>query len=225
MADALCQKRPSRCVRDAIAIMVHGIDGRVVEQADLRQDIKCPGRLLDKAERGRPVPNDRSAAGLLEGVLALAHVFPERFRGHDVNAAVVPTVARHLMSRLVDGANQLGVIMGDLADDEERGRDVPLRELLEDPTYHPAHASVVIVLQRGCHLQTGRRLDAVVLLDVEAENGGDRVGTEPIARDTRGGPPGARRGRYRVGDLCADIVHELRGPLDAYLDLSDTACM
>ena len=132
--------------------MVHGIDGRVVEQADLRQDIQRPGRLLDKAERGRPVSHDRRAAGLLEGVLALSHVFPERFRSHGMNTAVIPSVARHLVSRLVDGANQPRLIMGDLADDEERGRDVPLRELLEDPICHPAHPPAVIALKRGCHL-------------------------------------------------------------------------
>ena len=71
--------------------------------------------------------------------------------------------------------------MGNLAYDEERGRNEPLRELFEDPSCHQEHPSAVFASEHGREHQPGRRLDAVVLLDVEAENGGQGYGKEPGA--------------------------------------------
>src|SRR5262249_42436650 len=71
------QERESRGVRDAVAVVTHREDGRVVAESFLREHINCPRRFADDAKRRRAVADDRSAAGLLERVLRLAHVFAE----------------------------------------------------------------------------------------------------------------------------------------------------
>ena len=72
MLRALREGRSSRCIRDPIAIVVHGVNGRIIEQPLLDKDVECPGRLADDAERRRPVPENGgaeacSSASLLVG--------------------------------------------------------------------------------------------------------------------------------------------------------------
>ena len=83
---------------------------------------------------------------------------------------MVPAVAGHLVPRAVDGADQPGIAPGDRPQDEEGGPDVVTGQLVQQPVGRGGDPPVVVGLEGGVDVQPGGRLDAVVLLDVEAED-------------------------------------------------------
>ena len=46
---------------------------------------------------------------------------------------MVPAVAGHLVAGLLDGAHELGTVLGDLANDKKSRLELPLREPVEKP--------------------------------------------------------------------------------------------
>src|SRR5262249_21763308 len=87
-----------------------------------------------------------------------------------VDAAVVPAVAGDLVPGSMQVADQVGVGLGNFADDEERRASVEAGPLGEQPARAGLHAPAVLVAPLGRAGEVGRRLDAVVLLHVEAED-------------------------------------------------------
>ncbi len=70
------ERRPGRLAYP-IAIVSDGIDGRVVEQPRLCQDVDRPPGLLDHAEGRRSIAHNRAAGNLLERVLAPTQILQE----------------------------------------------------------------------------------------------------------------------------------------------------
>src|SRR5271166_3290014 len=171
----LCHERTPWCIPYPVAIMADWVDRGIVEQSHLPENIQGPRRLAHQAEGRRAVSQDRSTRGLLQGLLAHSQVLLETLWIQEVDPAVVPAVARHLMTGFVDCPYQPGVGPSDLAHNEECGKDLPLGEQLEDPLCHPVHPLTVFPSQYGINLQPHRSLDAVVFLNVEAQNDRGRI--------------------------------------------------
>jgi hypothetical protein len=75
----------------------------------------------------------------------------------------------------MDRPDKLRMVHPDLANDEKSGSDAFLLQLLEEPISHADHSVAVIVLDIGIHVQSRRRLDSVVFLDIETDDGRERV--------------------------------------------------
>src|SRR5579859_1154881 len=126
MALALGPKRRAWSGGNSVAIVADGINRRIVSETRFGQDVKGPGRLPHDAEGRRPVADDLLAGCLLESVLAEAQIITEASRRMAVNALVVPAMTGDLVAGAANGADQIGVVLGNLADDEKRGLDAAL---------------------------------------------------------------------------------------------------
>ena len=117
----LCHEQTPWCIRYPVAIMADRVDRGIVEQSHLSENIQRPCRLANQAEGRRAVSQDSRTGGLLQGLLAHSQVLLETLWIQEVDPAVVPAVARHLMTGFVDCPYQPGVGLSDLAHNEECG--------------------------------------------------------------------------------------------------------
>jgi hypothetical protein len=76
----------------------------------------------------------------------------------------------NLVSRFVNSANELWLGNSDLPDNEEGASRVVVRQQVEQAPRRYFHPRGIVVAQGGGAIVTGCGFDAVVLLDIEAQN-------------------------------------------------------
>src|SRR5262245_35886454 len=117
-------------VRDAVAIVAHREDARVVREPGFREDIERPKRAAHDGIARRPIPEHGCPGDVLEQLLRAQCFLPELSRRLLVHQAVRESVAGDFVASRGDLPDQLWVTLGHPSEDEE-GAVHP--ELLEDP--------------------------------------------------------------------------------------------
>src|SRR5258708_40155148 len=83
---------------------------------------------------------------------------------------MVPGMTGDLMAGVADGADQAGIVYGNLADDKERRFDVALGQEIEQPARRAVQSVAIVSLQSGRNGQAHRRLNAIVFFNIKAKD-------------------------------------------------------
>lgn len=121
------EERATGSVGHIVALVQDREDGRLVAEAELGEDVDRPRGLPGDAKGRCAVARNVGADELFELALASKDVFSEVDRGEPVDPLVCPAVAGDLVTQLMNPADELGAVEGDVSHDEKRGRDAPLR--------------------------------------------------------------------------------------------------
>ncbi len=153
-------------------------NARIVSVSLFAQNIQRPERLLRYGVAGRPVADHALPDGIFQNSLRNQNVFPELLRGHAVNEPVVVAVAGDFMAPAFDFPDQRPVSLTD----PPRQKKVALTPCFpfaasrcRGPCECCARSSTRSspLLFRHHRLERG---DHVVVLEVDGQGVGDRVG-------------------------------------------------
>jgi len=116
-------------VRNAVAIMVHGKNARVVDESEFHQDVQSPKGLSHDGIARRAISEHCGPGDVLQQVLRAERLLVELFRRLFIDQAMRKAVAGDFMAACGNVSDQLRILLGHPAQHEESPSDI---ELLED---------------------------------------------------------------------------------------------
>jgi hypothetical protein len=120
------------------------VDGRVVKQALVGENIECPGRRRHDAEGRCPITKDGRAGHLGKSVDAAPEIVAKRCGRMAMNASMVPAVAGDFVAGSVNPAHKRRSVFRNLSHDEEGRADTKAIELIEQPTRDRLQPAAVV---------------------------------------------------------------------------------